>query len=231
MGFEELAPAVACKFLPIERIQIEAVHKIMDVMRAAYAKSWIQSQHVSNYTRGKRSRKALEYCERKACIICKQHFSILLNRFMVAKMFLKCTIHSYAFPNFCRQISRPLVYGVCISSKASVARVALKSAHVSPRDWPLLRSIICIPPTWDIFAVVPRILASLTVQPNYLEISANSWTGQNSACVDGTASLHVFITFPRLTFTSLLTLLSHWAPHRVVCLLKATSVHWGVWTN
>ena len=63
-----------------------AVRKIMDVMRAPYAKSCILSQHVSNYTWDKRSRKAREYCERKACIVCEQHFIISLNRLMVIKM-------------------------------------------------------------------------------------------------------------------------------------------------
>ena len=46
-----------------------AVHKIMEVMHTAYAKSGILSQHVSNYTYDKRLRKAHEYCERKACIV------------------------------------------------------------------------------------------------------------------------------------------------------------------
>ena len=42
-----------------------AVRKIMDAMRTAYAKSGIQSRRVSNYTQGKRSRKAREICEKK----------------------------------------------------------------------------------------------------------------------------------------------------------------------
>ena len=65
-------------------------------------------------------------CEMKARIVCKEHF-ISLNRSMnlVLKVLLKCAIgfsicfRWYAFPNFCTQISRPLAYGVRISSKAS----------------------------------------------------------------------------------------------------------------
>ena len=49
-------------------------------IHAVYAKSGTRSQHVSNYTWGKRSRKAREYCERKARIVCEQHFSISLYR-------------------------------------------------------------------------------------------------------------------------------------------------------
>ena len=41
----------------------------------AYSKSGIQSQYVSNYTWDKRSQKAHKCCEKKACIICKQHIS------------------------------------------------------------------------------------------------------------------------------------------------------------
>ena len=52
----------------------------MEVMRTAYAKSEIRSQHVSNGTWGKRSRKAREYRERKARIVCEGHFSISLSR-------------------------------------------------------------------------------------------------------------------------------------------------------
>ena len=52
----------------------------MEVMQ-----SGMQSQHVIKYTRGKRARKTREYCKRKARIVCEQHFSISLNRVMVAK--------------------------------------------------------------------------------------------------------------------------------------------------
>ena len=58
-----------------------AVRKIMEAMRTAYTKSGTRSQRASNYARGKRSRKAREYCERKARIVCEQHF-ISLNRLM-----------------------------------------------------------------------------------------------------------------------------------------------------
>ena len=83
-------------------------------MRTVHAKSGTRSQHVSNYTRGKRSRKAREYCERKARIVC-EHF-ISLNRLMalVVTVLLKCSIRFsisfrwYGFANFCTQISRPL---------------------------------------------------------------------------------------------------------------------------
>ena len=69
-----------------------AVRKIREVMRTAYAKRGIRSQHASNYTWGKRSRTAHEYCERKTRIVCEQHFSISLNRLMVVKVLLKCAI-------------------------------------------------------------------------------------------------------------------------------------------
>ena len=60
-------------------------------------------------------------------MVCKQHF-ISLNHLMnpVVQVLLKCAIHFsisfhwYAFLNFCTQISRQLVYGVHVSSKASV---------------------------------------------------------------------------------------------------------------
>ena len=91
------------------------VRLIMETMCTVYAKNGTRSQHVSNYSTGKRSQKAREYCERKACIVCKEHF-ISLNLLMnpVVKVLLKCVIcfsisfHQYAFWNFCTQISRPL---------------------------------------------------------------------------------------------------------------------------
>ena len=63
-------------------------------------------------------------CERKACIVCEEHF-ISLNCLMnlVVKVLLKCGIrlsisfHWYTFPKFCMQISRPLAYCVRISWK------------------------------------------------------------------------------------------------------------------
>ena len=57
----------------------------MEVMSTVYAKSGIQSQQVSNYTRDKQSWKAHEYCEKKVHIICEQHFSIPLNQLKVVK--------------------------------------------------------------------------------------------------------------------------------------------------
>ena len=56
------------KFLRVVRQKILAVRKIMETMRT-YA-----SQHVSNYSSGKRWRKAREYGERKARIVCEEHF-------------------------------------------------------------------------------------------------------------------------------------------------------------
>ena len=101
-----------------------AVHTIMEAMRTAYAKSGTRPLNCLKLH--KRSWKAHKYCEWKACIICKQHVS-LLNRLMnlVVKVLLKFIIcfsisfRWYTFPNFCTQISCPLAYGVCISSKAS----------------------------------------------------------------------------------------------------------------
>ena len=63
-----------------------AVHKSMKVMRTAYAKSGVQSQHILNYTRQTIMEGMPEYCERKASIVSKQHFSNLLNLLMVAKV-------------------------------------------------------------------------------------------------------------------------------------------------
>ena len=113
-----------------------AVRKIMEVMRTAYAKSGIQSQHISNYTWGKRSRKAHEYCERNARIVCEQHLSILLRivYWFMEKVLLKLEpfvlFYWYTFPNFCTQISRPLAYSVRISSKASANTVIFCSSWI-----------------------------------------------------------------------------------------------------
>ena len=71
-------------------------------------------------------------CGRKACIICKEHF-ISLNHLVssVVKVVLKCGIRFSislcwcSFPKFCTQISCPLAYGVCISSKANTTAVWL----------------------------------------------------------------------------------------------------------
>ena len=61
-----------------------AVRKIMEVMRAAYAKSGIRSPHASEG--------AQVLCEREARIVCEQLFSVSLNRLMVVKVLLKCPI-------------------------------------------------------------------------------------------------------------------------------------------
>ena len=84
-----------------------AVRRIIEAMHTAYAKSGTRFQHVSNYTWGKRSRKAREYCERKARIICEHFMS--LNRLMnpmekvISKGVIRFSISFrwYAFPNFC----------------------------------------------------------------------------------------------------------------------------------
>ena len=105
-----------------------AIRKIMEAIRNAYAKSGIRSQHVSNYTWGKRPRKALECCGREARIVCEQHF-ISLNRLMnpVEKVLLKGAIRFaisfrwYAFPNFRTSFVHLRTVCKSISSKASVA--------------------------------------------------------------------------------------------------------------
>ena len=94
----------------------------MEMMRTTYAKSGIRSQHVSNYTWGKRSRKAR--------IVWEQHFSIPLNRVMVVKVLLKCSIHFsislVRISEFLYENSRPLAYSVRISWKASATAEGLR---------------------------------------------------------------------------------------------------------
>ena len=51
---------------------VYAVRTIMEAIRTAYAQNRTWFPHVSNYTWGKRSRKAREYCERKARIVCEE---------------------------------------------------------------------------------------------------------------------------------------------------------------
>ena len=76
---------------------------------------------------------ALEFCERKTCIICEDNF-ILLNCFMntVAKVLLKCVLCSCDFfllvriSEFRAQIPLREVYVVRISSKPSMT-----TAHIS----------------------------------------------------------------------------------------------------
>ena len=92
-----------------------------------------ESQHVSNYAWGKRSRKTREYCERKARIVCEHFFHELFDE-PGGKLALKCAIRFsisfrwYAIPIFCTQISRPLSYGVRISLKASATAVLTRFA-------------------------------------------------------------------------------------------------------
>ena len=83
------------------------------------------SQHISKNTWGKWSRKACDYCKRRACIICKQHF-ILLD--CLVKLVVRCFWNmSFVSPflfigtHFQMQISCPLAQGVHISSKASMS--------------------------------------------------------------------------------------------------------------
>ena len=63
-------------------------------------------------------------------MVCKQHFSISLNRLVVVKVILKSTIRfsisSVRTSEFCPQIPRSLAYGVRISSKASVTAEGIK---------------------------------------------------------------------------------------------------------
>ena len=64
-----------------------------------------------------------------------------------AKVLLKCGIRFsisfrwYAFPIFCTQVSRPLAYGVRISSKSSATAVQIDG--VTDSTFPLRRSWIC----------------------------------------------------------------------------------------
>ena len=62
--------------------------------------------------------------ERKACIVCEEHcISLNLKRCFWNASFVSLSFRWYAFPNFCLQISRPLAYGVRITSKASATAV------------------------------------------------------------------------------------------------------------
>ena len=94
-----------------------AVPKIMEVMRTEYTKSGIQSQHTSNYTRQTMTEGTQVRCERKACIVCEEHFSVSLNRLMLVKVVLVC----YSFLYFVRMHFQILVckflvhLRVCIS--------------------------------------------------------------------------------------------------------------------
>ena len=67
-----------------------AVRRILGVMRTTHAKSGSRSQHVPNYTLGKRSR--TWHGEREASIVCEQHFSISVNGWTGVKVLLKCAI-------------------------------------------------------------------------------------------------------------------------------------------
>ena len=108
-----------------------AVHKVMEVMRTANAKS------------GTRSLTRLKLQTKQAImegtwVLWKEGAHRLRTPFYVAESFgkpggkgafeirhsfLYISFCWYALPNFCTQISRPLAYGVCISSKASSAAV------------------------------------------------------------------------------------------------------------
>ena len=97
-----------------------AVCKIMEVMHTTCTKKDLVTTHLKqNMTQ---TITQVHVCERKACIVCKEHF-VLLDCLMnlVVKVLLKYNIHFsisfrwYTFPNFCMQISHPLAY--CISSK------------------------------------------------------------------------------------------------------------------
>ena len=56
-----------------------AIRKIVEAMGTAYAENGTWSQHIPNYTRGKRSQKARECGGRKARIVCGENF-ISLNQ-------------------------------------------------------------------------------------------------------------------------------------------------------
>ena len=118
----------------------------MGVMRTVYAKSGIQSQHVSNYTRGKRSRKAREYYERKARIVCEQHFDcVSLHRLLAVKVLWKCanrfSVSLVRISEFLYAISRSLAYGVRISSNASATAVLSCNTYKGPFTHAILRPV------------------------------------------------------------------------------------------
>ena len=131
-----------------------AVYKIMEAMRTAYAKSGIQSQHVSNYTWGKQSRKARKYREMEARVVC-EHFNISLNRLMVVKVLLKCAIRFPLFRRYafqCTQIFRSLL----LKSKRGRCQ-GVKSTHsMRPHSGPLLSYVgqsghtWCSRVSWDV---------------------------------------------------------------------------------
>ena len=104
-----------------------AVRKLMEVIVTVYTKSGF-SLTTSQTARGRRSQKADKYRERKAHIVCEQHFSISLNRLMVVNkgafemrhLFLyfvgtyfrisvcKCLIHLHTVYASPQQLARPL---------------------------------------------------------------------------------------------------------------------------
>ena len=102
--------------------------KSLVAMRAVYAKTGTQFQHVSNNTWGKRSRMVREYPERKACIICEEHSMSPLSCFanpigegiFWSASFLSFFFFIGGFPN-CElsSICVRRTQGVRISSKAT----------------------------------------------------------------------------------------------------------------
>ena len=128
-----------------------AVRKIMEAMRTAYAKNGTRSQHFSNKTidANDHGTYSTRVCERKSRIVGEEHF-IWLNRLMnlVVKVLLTSGIRFsisfrwYAYLNFCTQISRPLAYGVRISSKGSVTAAPTHSEldHKRQGHWQWNRS-------------------------------------------------------------------------------------------
>ena len=94
-----------------------------------------------------RSRKAHEYCERNARIVCEKHFRryfatscdggknafAMHHSFQMNGALQEHFSISLRFPNLCSQISRPLAYGVYIFSKAHATAVNNKSWSLTIR--------------------------------------------------------------------------------------------------
>ena len=64
----------------IKHTNLAVRRKIMEAMRAAYAKNGIRSQHVSKQNMTQTITEHARVCERKACIVCKERFVSLSNR-------------------------------------------------------------------------------------------------------------------------------------------------------
>ena len=117
------------------------------MMLGAYAfENGIRSQDVSNYTWGKRSRKAREHRVRNARIVC-EHFSISLNCLMVVKVLLKCAIRfSILYANFSF---------TCVRC-TQILKSRFKHAHEGPPS-PSSLSLSLPPPmlgTWERLALM-----------------------------------------------------------------------------